>query len=117
MDTSRPGSMIRAAAMLSSRARLAGFLPWAWDRTTVSLWRLMGFGSLFGVDLALDQALRLFPVVGQELVVLRRLHERFTRTLPQVEQPAAAVAVHVDAGRVLEQFPVEGADHAPQGGE
>src|SRR4051794_9731611 len=117
MDTSRPGSRIRAAAMLSSRARLAGFLPWACDRTTVSLWRLMGFGSLFGVDLALDKALRLFPVVVQELVVPRRVHQRIARAPLQVEQPAGAVTVHVDPGRVLEQFLVEGADHARQGGE
>src|SRR5262245_53057413 len=70
MDTSSSGSMIRAAAMLSSRARLTGCLPCAWERTTVSFCRLMGVVSvLFGVDLALDHLLCLFPAVGEELVI------------------------------------------------
>src|SRR5581483_752571 len=38
-ETSRPDSMIRAATMDSSRARLAGCLPCACDNTTVRRWR------------------------------------------------------------------------------
>src|SRR5262245_23614226 len=45
METSSPGSMLRAAAMLSSRDRLAGCLPAACERTTVSRFRVLGVSS------------------------------------------------------------------------
>src|SRR5436305_14714982 len=105
MDRSRPGSVSRAAAMLSSRARLAGFCPWACDRTTVRRW-LMERLSV-NVDLPLDQPLGLFPVVGQELVILAHRQQSVGVALLHVEEPAGPVAVHVNARGVLEQFGVE----------
>src|SRR6516162_4063164 len=112
METSRPGSRIRAAAMLSSSARLVGFLPCACDRTTVSLRRparcspfpaaplvevasLMGCSFLVGVDLALDESLGLFPVVGQELVIAGHVHERARVAAVHLEEPPGAVAIDV----------------------
>src|SRR5579863_3968832 len=103
IDTSRPGSRMSAAAMLSSRARFAGTLPCACDRTTVSLWRLIVHPHLvsrnakliLGVDLSLDVALCLFPVVGQVLVILVDGQQRLTGT-GHLEQPAGIVTIDVD---------------------
>src|SRR5947209_2981701 len=105
MDRSRPGSVSRAAAMLSSRARLTGFLPWACDRTTVRRWLMKRLSV--DVDLTLDQPLGLFPVVGQELVILGHRQQGVSVALVHVKEPAGPVAVHVDARGVLEQFGVE----------
>src|SRR5262245_33500025 len=118
MLTSNPGSRIRAAATLSSRARFVGFLPWACDRTTVRRGLLMAGSVLFAVDVALDHPLRLFPVVGQELVVLFGAHQRRGADgAGQFEQPAAAVAIDVDGAGVIQQGGVEDLQGAGQGGE
>src|SRR4051812_2030303 len=109
--------MMSAAATLSSRARLAGLLPWACDSTTVNRWRLMAVPSILGVDLALDQRLGLLPVVGQEAVVLLRAHQAVGLAIFHLEEPAGPVAVHVDARRVVEQRGVEGHDSAGRRGE
>src|SRR5262249_38686634 len=119
METSSPGSMISAAAMLSSRARLAGFLPCACESTTVSLRRprrcsapprtelgdagwLMRDSIFLGVDLALDQTLGVLPVVGQEPVVGAHVEQRRGVFAPDVVQPAGPVAIDVDRRGVLE---------------
>src|SRR5262245_22689023 len=69
METSRPGSIRRAAASDSSSARLAGCFPGACDSTTVSLVRLMAASGSVG-HLAFEDALRVRPAGVQELVVL-----------------------------------------------
>src|SRR5436309_2151787 len=114
METSSPGSRMRAAAMLSSSDRLAGCLPGACDRTTVSRCRLIAIslgaatssyqvttGAAGGLlpHLALQDPLRLVPVGGQEVVVLLR-RQRPGRVAGHFEEPAAAVPVHVNRGRV-----------------
>jgi hypothetical protein len=77
--------------MLSSKARLAGFLPCA------------------GVDLAFDKPLRLFPVVGQELIILVHRHKRIAR-MSHLEQPTVAVTVNVYTRRIVEQGAIEHAN-------
>src|SRR5262245_39087582 len=105
METSSPGSMIRAAAMLSSRARLVGFLPCAWDSTTVNRDRLMACSVLF-VDLALDQTLGLLPVVRQVLVIGCHVHERRCVLGYHVKQPTGPVAIDVDRRWIIQQSSV-----------
>src|SRR5688572_33190045 len=93
IDTSSPGSMMRAAAMPSSSDRFAGCLPGACDRTTVSL-RLI---SVFQVDLLLEQPLGLLPGGFQVRAVGGGVH-RLGHVGGHLEQPPGPVPVGVNPG-------------------
>src|SRR5262245_43906425 len=116
METSRPVSSSRAAAMLSSSARRVGFLPCACDSTTVNRDRLMARSVLF-VDLALDQTLGLLPVVRQVLVIAGHVHEQRWVFRDDVEQPTGPVAIDVDRRRIIQQGGVEFCQGAGHGRE
>src|SRR5262245_54042731 len=123
--------MIRAAMMASSRARLAGFLPWACDSTTVRRWRLMvgsQWSALFGkppgcdpwawvsLHLPLQDPLRVLPARFQELVVFGDAQGR-ARVALHLKQPTALIGSGIYGRRVVEQLLVERGQLARDGGE
>src|SRR5215813_3436256 len=99
METSSPGSRIRAAAMLSSSDRLAGCLPGACDKTTVSRLRLMAGSlprhqdTLFQADHVLAVPARAPPPNGHRLIGFELLELSFG-------PPREVEADHAVASRV-----------------
>src|SRR5437588_10535011 len=105
--------MMNAAASASSKARLAGCLPWACDRTTVRRCRLM-VDTQSPLHVSLEGVLRLFPVGVEKLTVLGDAPER--AGVPcHLEQPAGAVVVQVDRRRIVEKLLIE-SDHRARHG-
>src|SRR5262245_48787220 len=76
----------------------------------------LGSPGLLDVNLALDEALRLFPVLVQILIILVHGHQGIAGA-GHVEQPAGPVIIDVDPRRIIQKGAIECDEHALPRGE